>query len=103
MADFSFALFRMYILVIFPIHFSLLFAAFLDGSTHLYMSECPSVGPSVGRSVRPSVTCYFQMLEMEKSLNENHWGRPTLTLLKVLNVQNVLKVLNVLNVLNMPI
>jgi len=43
------------------------------------------------------------MLEMEKSLNENHWGRPTLTLLKVLNVLNVLKVLNLLNVLNMPI
>ena len=32
--------------------------------------------------------------------NENHWGRPTLTLLQVLNVLNVLKVLNVLN---MPI
>ena len=40
---------------------------------------------------------------MEKFLNENHWGRPTLTLLKVLNVLNVLKVLNVLNVPNMPI
>ena len=38
------------------------------------------------------------MLEMEKSLNENLWGRPTLTLLKVLNVLNVLKVLDVLNV-----
>ena len=51
----------------------------------------------------PSVTCFFQMLIMESFLNENHWGRPTLTLLKVLNVLNVLKALNVLNVLNMPI
>ena len=66
-----------------------------------------SVGPSVcrsdGPSIRRMVTCYFQMLEMEKSLNENHWGRPSLTLLKVPNVLNVLKVLNLLNVLNMPI
>ena len=52
------------------------------------MRVCPSVGWSDRPSVRP---------------NENHWGRPTLTLLKVLNVLNVLKVLNVLNVLNMPI
>ena len=34
------------------------------------------------------------MLAMENFPNENHWGRPTLTLLKVLKV---------LNVLNMPI
>ena len=40
---------------------------------------------------------------MENFPNENHWGRPILTLLKVLNVQNVLKVLNVLNVVDMPI
>ena len=40
------------------------------------------------------------MLEMENFPNENHWGRPTLTLLKVLNVLNVLKVLNLLK---MPI
>ena len=58
------------------------------------MRECPSVGRSVRRSARRIVNCYFLMLEMEKSLNENHWGRPTLTLLKVLNVLNVLKVLN---------
>ena len=43
------------------------------------------------------------MLEMENFLNKNHWGRPTLTLLKMLNMLNVLKVLSVLNVLNMPI
>ena len=42
---------------------------FLDGSTHLYMRECPSVRRSVRRSVRPSVrrsvrrmvTCYFRI------------------------------------------
>ena len=32
---------------------------FLDASTHLYKRVCPSVDPSV----RPSVTCYFQMRE----------------------------------------
>ena len=63
------------------------------------MRVCPSDGPMDG----PSVTCYFQKLEMEKSLYENHRGRPTLTLLKVLNVLNVLKVPNLLNVLNKPI
>ena len=28
------------------------FASFLDASSHLYMRVCPSVGPSVGLSVR---------------------------------------------------
>ena len=41
--------------------------SFLDGSTHLYMRVCPSVG----RSIRPSVTRYFQLLEMGNFLNEN--------------------------------
>ena len=45
--------------------------SFLDGSTHLYMRVCPSVGRSVGRSIRPSVTRYFQLLEMGNFLNEN--------------------------------
>ena len=63
-----------------PIHnrFALLLSFFLDGSTHLYMRECPSVGPSVRpfvrRSVRRMVTCYFRLIEMAKSLNENHWA-----------------------------
>ena len=48
---------------------------------------------------------------MSRSLYENHWGSPTLTLLNVLgvlgvlnvfNVLNALSVLNVLNVLNIP-
>ena len=39
---------------------------------------------------------------MSRSLYENHWGSPTLTLLNVLDVLSVLSVLlNVLNVLNM--
>ena len=36
---------------------------------------------------------------MSRSLYENHWGSPTLTLLNVLGVLGVLNVLNVLNVL----
>ena len=36
---------------------------------------------------------------MSRSLYENHWGSPTLTLLKVLGVLGMLYVLNVLNVL----
>ena len=36
---------------------------------------------------------------MSRSLYENHWGSPTLTLLNVLGVLNVLNVLNVLYVL----
>ena len=36
---------------------------------------------------------------MSRSLYENHWGSPTLTLLNVLGVLNVLNVLNVLDVL----
>ena len=42
---------------------------------------------------------------MSRSLYENHWGSPTLTLLNVLGVLGVLNVLNVLHVLhvvNMP-
>ena len=31
------------------------FDGFLDASSHLYKRVCPSVRPSVGRSVRPSV------------------------------------------------
>ena len=31
------------------------FVSFLDASSHLYKRVCPSVGWSVGRSVRPSV------------------------------------------------
>ena len=69
-------------------------------SLYEWVSVRPSDGWMDGWSVR---NLFFPMLEMEKCLNENHWGRPTLTLLKVLNVLNVLKVLNVLNVLNMPI
>ena len=37
---------------------------------------------------------------MSRSLYENHWGSPTLTLLHVLGVLGVLNVLNVLNVLH---
>ena len=37
---------------------------------------------------------------MSRSLYENHWGSPTLTLLNVLGVLGVLNMLNVLNVLN---
>ena len=37
---------------------------------------------------------------MSRSLYENHWGSPTLTLLNVLGVLGVLNVLNVLYVLN---
>ena len=37
---------------------------------------------------------------MSRSLYENHWGSPTLTLLNVLGVLNVLNVLNVLYVLH---
>ena len=54
------------------------------------------------------VTRFFLMLKMGRSLYENHWGSPTLTLLNVLgvlgvlNVLNVLNVLHVLHVLNMP-
>ena len=36
------------------------YVAFLDESTHLYKRVCPSVC----RSVRPSVTCFFQCLKM---------------------------------------
>ena len=36
---------------------------------------------------------------MSRSLYENHWGSPTLTLLNVIGVLDVLYVLNVLNVL----
>ena len=32
---------------------------FLDASTHLYKRVCPSVGPSVRRLVRRSVTRFF--------------------------------------------
>ena len=39
---------------------------------------------------------------MSRSLYENHWGSPTLTLLNVLGVLGVLNVLPVLHVLNMP-
>ena len=39
------------------------------------------------------------MLKMSRSLYENHWGSPILTLLNVLGVLGVLIVLNVLNVL----
>ena len=42
---------------------------------------------------------------MSRSLYENNWGSPTLTLLNVFSVLGVLNVLNVLvvlNVLNMP-
>ena len=39
---------------------------------------------------------------MSRSLYENHWGSPTLTLLNILGVLNVLNMLNVLNVLNIP-
>ena len=78
--------------------------SFLDGSTHLYMRVCPSVGRSVRRSVHPSVrNPLFSTARNGKFSQWKHWGRPTLTLLKVLNVLKVLKVLNVLNVLNMPI
>ena len=52
----------------------LVFMEFLDGSTHLYMRECPSDGRSVRRMDGWMVTCYFRMLEMAKSLNENHWA-----------------------------
>ena len=90
---------------------AVLFFLFVFRWVHPSLYEGVSVRRSVRRSVRPSVrpsvgwsvTCYFQMLEMDNFYNENHWGRPTLTLLQVLNVLNVLKVLNVLNVLNMPI
>ena len=34
---------------------SLFTVIFLDASSHLYKRVCPSVGPSVRRSVRPSV------------------------------------------------
>ena len=72
------------------------------------MRVCPSVrrsvGPSVGPSVRPSVrNLFFSDAKNEHFLYENHWGSPTLTLLKVLNVLNVLKVLNVLNMPIRPI
>ena len=33
---------------------------FLDAPSHLYMRSCPSVGPSVRRSVRPLVPRYFR-------------------------------------------
>ena len=36
---------------------------FLDASTHLYMRVCPSVGQSVGPSVRPSVPRFFRIAE----------------------------------------
>ena len=39
---------------------------------------------------------------MSRSLYENHWDSPTLTLLNVLGVLGVLNVLHVLHVLNMP-
>ena len=58
---------------------------------------------SVRRMVRWSdgrmVTRFFLTLKMSRSLYENHWGSPTLTLLNVLGVLNVLNELNVLNVL----
>ena len=56
---------------------------FLDASSHLYMSECPSVRRSVRPSVRPCVTRFFYTPKMSRSLYENHWGSPTLTLLNV--------------------
>ena len=40
------------------------------------------------------------MLKMSRSLYENHWGSPTLTLLNVLGVLNVLNVLNVIKALH---
>ena len=33
---------------------------FLDAPSHLYMRSCPSVRPSVRRSVGPYVPCYFR-------------------------------------------
>ena len=45
--------------------FFLFFLIFLDATTHLYKRLCPSVGPSVGRSVCPSVPRYFQTLKIE--------------------------------------
>ena len=76
---------------------------FLDGSTHLYMRECPTdtVRPSVGPSVGPSDGNLLFSNAWNRKIS--HWGRPTLTLVKVLNVLDVLKVLNLLNMLNMPI
>ena len=57
---------------------------------HPSLYEGVSVRPSDGPSDGWMVTRFFPD-------NRNHWGRPTLTLLKVLNM------LKVLNVLNMPI
>ena len=45
------------------------YTSFLDASTHLYKSLCPSVGPSVGRSVRPLVTRFSNIAKIE------FWGK----------------------------
>ena len=51
---------------------------FLDASTQLYNRICPSVHPSVGRSVRRSVTCFFGIREnacfgLPRSLGSRGW------------------------------
>ncbi len=55
------------------------------------------VGWSVSRIIGNP---FFLTLKMSRSLYENHWGSPALTLLNVLGVLNVLNVLNVLYVLH---
>ena len=50
--------------------------SFLDASSHLYKRVCPSVRRSVGPSVGPSVTSYFQNRKMELLLHECHQGGP---------------------------
>ena len=49
--------------------------------------------------VRWMVTHFFFNAETSRSLYENHWGSPTLTLMNVLGVLGVLNMQNVLNVL----
>ncbi len=45
---------------------------FLDASSHLYMRVCPSVRPSVGRSVRPSVRPLVGRSRFRQK-RENRW------------------------------
>ena len=73
-------------------------AGFLDESSHLYMSACPSVGGPV----RPSVICFFQMPKMSSFHHENPPGGTTTSLLNVLNLLHVLNVLRALNMLMDP-
>ena len=63
-------------LVLFLFHYlsNSCFRLFLDASTHLYKRVCPSVGPSVRRSDRPSVRGlpFFSNRGIRLEMAKNH-------------------------------